>query len=117
MKAVLWTSLFWILVVAGLGIYTKWFNAEWAQAVSTFVYQQDALTGAEMDEESVAAQLMLLNTKLDAALSGMTQSEIQVETSSTTTSTTTTPPTKEELIISELEARILELEAKQNTAQ
>lgn len=117
MKAVLWTSLFWILVVAGLGIYTKWFNTEWAQVVSEFVYQQDTLTGADMDEESVTSQLMLLNTKLDAALSGMTQSEIQVETSSTTTSTTATPPTKEELIISELEARILELEAKQNTAQ
>ncbi len=117
MKAVLWTSLFWILVVAGLGIYTKWFNTEWAQVVSEFVYQQDTLTGADMDEESVTSQLMLLNTKLDAALSGMTQSEVQVETSSTTTSTTTTPPTPEELIISDLEARILELEAKEATAQ
>ncbi len=114
MKAVLWTSLFWILVVAGLGIYTKWFNTEWAQVVSEFVYQQDTLTGADMDEESVAVQLMLLNTKLDAALSGMTQSEVQAETNSTTT---TTPPTPEELIISDLEARILELEAKETTAQ
>jgi hypothetical protein len=51
MKAVLWTSLFWILVVAGLGIYTKWFNAEWAQAVSQVVYQQNTITGEALDEE------------------------------------------------------------------
>ncbi|MBP7062008.1 hypothetical protein KA037_02045 [Patescibacteria group bacterium] len=118
MKAVLWTSLFWILVVTGLGIYTKWFNADWAQVVSEFVYEQDAGTGETvLDEESIAAQLMLLNAKLDATLSGMTQTDVQVETSSTTTSTTTTPPTQEELIIRDLEARIRDLEAAKATAQ
>jgi hypothetical protein len=54
---------------------------------------------------------------MDSVLSGMTQTDIQVETSSTTTSTTTTPPTQEELIIRDLEARIRELEAKETTAQ
>ena len=78
MKAVLWTSLFWILVVAGLGIYTKWFNADWAQVVSEFVYEQDAGTGETvLDEESIAAQLMLLNTKLDTISSGL-QTELGV---------------------------------------
>lgn len=119
MKAVLWTSLFWILVVAGLGIYTKWFNTEWAQVVSEFVYEQDAGTGeTALDEEWVAAQLMLLNTKLDAALSGMIQNAVQVETSpSAVTSSTTNPPTQEELIIRDLESRIRELEAAKAMAQ
>lgn len=118
MKAVLWTSLFWILVVAGLGIYTKWFNTQWAQAVSEFVYEQDAGTGeTAIDEESIAAQLMLLNTKLDAALSGTMTQNVEAQTTTSTTTSSTTPPSQDELIIRDLESRIKELEAKQGAAQ
>lgn len=97
-----------------MGVYTKWFNTQWAQAVSGFVYEQDVGTGElTLDEESVAGQLMLLNTKLDAALSGMTQSDVDAQTE-VAPITPTTPPTQEELIIRNLEARIQELEAQQN---
>lgn len=118
MKAVLWTSLFWILVVAWLGIYTKWFNSQWAQVVSEFVYEQDVGTGeTELDEESVAAQLMIINTKLDAALWNSMEQETGYEIEEEIPSTTTTPPTPEEVTIDNLEARIKELEAKQSSAE
>lgn len=69
MKAVLITTLFWILVVVGLGVYTKWFNDEWAQHVSSFVYTQD-MSGA-VTQEIVTQEFsgfVILNAKLDDIL-------------------------------------------------
>lgn len=121
MKSVFWTSVFWIVVVAGLCAYTKWFNTQWAQAVSEFVYEQDVGTGeTALDDESIAGQLILLNTKIDMLLSGSTQMPIPtapVAPSMPGTNSMTTPPTQEEMTIRDLESRIKELESKLNAAQ